>query len=98
MTALDAECRAQHKDCGSSQSGLAPLWHAVLFYTSGVELRRLLPPAEQKGFMPYAYANGVYAHGTWVKYREVIESDWQAYLDGELPFNTAIHALARDVE
>jgi hypothetical protein len=36
VNALSAEGRAQHKDVGD-------LWHSVLFYTSGVELRRLLP-------------------------------------------------------
>lgn len=94
--ALSAECRAQHKDCGNPQSGLSPLWHAVLFYTSGVELRRLLPPTEQANFTPYAYANGVYTHGNWPKYRLALEKDWQAYLDGRMGFDAAIHGLDTD--
>ena len=95
--ALATECRAQHKDCGAPQSGLSPLWHALLFYTSGVELRRLLPPIERASFTPYAYANGVYTHGNWPKYRVVLEKDWQAYLDGKMSFDAAIHTLAADL-
>jgi hypothetical protein len=96
--ALASACRAQHKECGNPQSGLAPLWHAVLFYTSGVELRRLLPPTEQASFTPYAYANGVYRGGDWPKYRVVLEKDWQAYLDGKMSFDAAIHTLATDAD
>lgn len=98
MNALATECRAQHEDCGNPQSRLSPLWHAVLFYTSGVELRRLLPPTEQASFTPYAYANGVYTRGNWPRYRVVLEKDWQAYLDGKLSFETAIHSMVADLQ
>lgn len=84
--ALSAEGRTQHKDVGD-------LWHSVLFYTSGVELRRLLPAAEQASFTPYAYRYGVYAGGNWPKYRRVLEADWQAYLDGKIDFTDAIHSM-----
>ena len=85
MNALSAEGRRQHKDVGD-------LWHAVLFYTSGVELRRLLPAPEQAGFTPYGYRYRVYS-GRWRKYRPVLETDWQAYLDGKIAFTDAIHAM-----
>lgn len=88
--ALSAECRAQHKNCGD-------LWHTVLFYTSGVELRRLLPAAEQAGFTPYADANGVYSRGNWPTYHRVLEKDWQLYLDGKTNFQTGIHAMVADL-
>jgi len=58
MNALSAEGRTQNRDVGD-------LWHAVLFYTSGVELRRLLPAPEQASFSPYAFRYGVYAGGNW---------------------------------
>jgi hypothetical protein len=83
--AFAAEGRAQHKDIGD-------LWHAVLFYTSGVELRRLLPAPEQVSFTPYAYRYGVY-NGGWAKYRRLLETDWQAYLDGKTNFTDAIHSM-----
>jgi hypothetical protein len=89
--ALSAECRAQKKDCGD-------LWHAVLFYTSGVELRRLLPTAEQASFTPYAYKYGVYTRGNWPKYRTVLEADWQKYLDREITFADAICSMVADLQ
>ncbi|HEV2270029.1 MAG TPA: hypothetical protein VGR92_11260 [Steroidobacteraceae bacterium] len=85
MTALAAEGRTQHKDVGD-------LWHSVLFYTSGVELRRVLPAPEQAGFTPYAYRYGVY-RGRWRTYRPLLETHWQAYLDGKTGFTAAIHSM-----
>ena len=89
MNALSAEGRTQHKDVGD-------LWHALLFYTSGVELRRALPAPDQTSFTPYAYRNGVY-RGRWLGYRPVLEKDWQAYLDGKIDFTDAIHSMVADL-
>lgn len=88
--ALSAECRAQKKNCGD-------LWHTALFYTSGVELRRLLPAAEQASFTPYAYEQGAYSRGNWPTYRRVLEADWQKYLDGKISFADAIHSMVADL-
>lgn len=85
--ALARACRAQGKDCGD-------LWHTLLFYTSGVELGRLLPPGERAGFVPYAYKYGLYTRGDWVRYHRVLATDWQAYLDGKTSFDAAIGAMA----
>jgi hypothetical protein len=90
MNALAAEGGKQHKDVGD-------LWHATLFYTSGVELRRLLPASEQAGFTPYAYQYDVY-RGRWLPYRHVLETDWQAYLDGKTSFDAAIHGMVADLQ
>lgn len=87
---LSAQCRTQHKNCED-------LWHTLLFYTSGVELRRLLSPSEQDGFAPYAYKYGLYTRGRWAKYRPVLESDWQAYLDGKMSFDSALGAMATNL-
>lgn len=89
--ALFAECGAQKKKCGD-------LWHAILFYTPGVEVRRALPADEQAAFMPYAYKYGLYTRGEWPKYRAVLEKDWQAYLDGKTDFAAAIHSLVADLQ
>ncbi|HVI06593.1 MAG TPA: hypothetical protein VM711_10930 [Sphingomicrobium sp.] len=85
INALSAEGRMQHRDVGD-------MWHSVLFYTSGVELRRLLPVPEQVTFTPYGYGHGVY-RGRWQTYRPLLESDWQAYLDGKVGFNATIHSM-----
>lgn len=90
IDALSAEGRRQHKDVGD-------LWHATLFYTSGVELRRLLPAAEQASFTPYAYRYGVY-RGRWRIYRRILEADWQPYLDGKIAFADGIHAMVSDLQ
>ncbi|HXT85627.1 MAG TPA: hypothetical protein VN745_01265 [Verrucomicrobiae bacterium] len=87
--ALSAECSAQKKQCGD-------LWHAVLFYTPGVEVRRALP-SDEPTFTPYAYKYGLYTRGEWPKYRAVLEKDWQPYLDGKTDFASAIHAMAADL-
>jgi hypothetical protein len=89
INALSAEGRRQHKDVGD-------LWHATLFYTSGVDLRRLLPGPEQASFTPYAYRYGVY-RGRWRIYRRLLETDWQVYLDGKIDFTDAIHSMVADL-
>ena len=91
MNALSAEGRTQLKDVGD-------LWHSVLFYTSGVELRRLLPSPEQASFTPYGYRYRVYAGGNWPKYQRVLEKDWLVYLDGKTSFPTAIHSMVADLQ
>lgn len=89
--ALLTECGAQKKNCGD-------LWHAILFYTPGVEVRRALPADEQAAFTPYAYKNGLYTRGEWPKYRAVLEKDWQKYLDGKTDFTVAIHSMVADLQ
>lgn len=89
--ALSAECRAQKKNCGD-------LWHTVLFYTSGAELRRLLPASEQASFTPYAYEYGAYTRGNWPTYRSLLETDWQAYLDGKIQFAGAIRSMVAGLQ
>jgi hypothetical protein len=69
----------------------------MLFYTSGGELRHLLPAPEQASFTPYAYRYGVY-RGNWREYRRKLETDWQVYLDGKTSFQTAIHSMVADLQ
>lgn len=88
--ALSAECRAQKRECGD-------LWHSVLFYTSGVEVRRKLSSDEQASFTPYAYRYGLYTRGDWPNDRQVLEKDWQKYLDGRVDFASAIRAMVTDL-
>lgn len=89
--ALFAECGTEKKNCGD-------LWHAVLFYTAGVEVRRALSTADQQNFTPYAYKYGLYNRGDYPKYRSVLEADWQKYLDGKTDFATAIHSMVADLQ
>lgn len=89
--ALFAECGREKKQCGE-------LWHAVLFYTAGVETRRALPPSDQASFTPYAYRYGLYERGDYPTYRRVLETDWQAYLDGKVNFSTAIRSMVAHLQ
>ena len=89
--ALFAECGAEKKQCGD-------LWHVVLFYTAGVETRRALPSADQANFTPYAYRYGLYDRGDYPRYRRVLETDWQAYLDGKIDFANAIRLMVAHLQ
>lgn len=80
------------------------LWHAILFYTTGELVRREIANspdlatewASTTGYTPYAVRNGVYDNG-WSDYQPVIEQYWQAYLDGEIDFDTAIERIVNAV-
>lgn len=84
--AISAECRKQNL--------LLPrrdLWHAVLFYTAGEVVRRQLGD-----YTPYAEKNGLWKRA-WPMYIGALEKDWQPYLDGKIPFDSAVIALVKDV-
>ena len=57
------------------------LWHVVMFYTTGEAVRRFLDDVGEPGYSPLVYA--IFDRGTWVRYRDAIESSWSAYMDGE---------------
>jgi hypothetical protein len=84
--AISAECRKQNL--------LLPrrdLWHAVLFYTAGEVVRRHLGD-----YTSYAGKNGLWKRA-WPMYIGALEKDWQPYLDGKVPFDSAVIALVKDV-
>jgi hypothetical protein len=89
--ALSNACRTHAKDCGD-------LWHTLLFYTSGVELGRLLPAPDQISFMPYAYKYGLYTRGAWPRYYRVLLTDWKPYLEGNTTFQAAMDGMAAHLE
>jgi hypothetical protein len=75
------------------------LWHALVYYTTGELVRRVLATAPAQdgssaltGYTPYANRNGLYDRG-WSNYQVVLERYWQAYLDGQIPFDTAISRM-----
>ena len=57
------------------------LWHVVLFYTTGEAVRHLLDERGQPGYTPMVYE--IFGRGTWVEYREALETNWRPYVDGE---------------
>lgn len=84
--ALDAECRKQRVRLSRPD-----LWHALLFYTTGEAVRRVIP-----NYVPYAEANGLWK-SSWSMYINSIKRDWQPYLDGRISFEAAISDIVKDV-
>jgi hypothetical protein len=71
------------------------LWHAVLFYTTGEVVRRLLAASGDDAgeqYLPYGYRHGLYERG-WRRYLSLLEEHWQPYLDGRTSFDGALSRL-----
>lgn len=58
------------------------LWHAVLFYTTGQTVRRVLKDAGEGEYTPYVYSHNLW-RGPWAPLRGPVEQTWPAYLAGE---------------
>ena len=54
------------------------LWHAVLFYTTGDAVRRILAEAGEPAYTPMLFAQNILG-----RHHEAMKSAWTAYLDGE---------------
>ena len=81
--AIAAAAEAQH------QAVPDDLWHALLFYTAGEQVRRALP-----SYTPYADKNGLYRRAPgWDRYERALRRAWQPYLDGKAELDAAIRAL-----
>jgi hypothetical protein len=65
--------------------------HVVLFYITGEAVRRILEEGGERGYRPAVYR--IYDRGTWVEYREPIETAWRPYLDGERSLADAAASL-----
>jgi hypothetical protein len=57
------------------------LWHVVLFYTTGEAVRRILDERGPSGYTPMLYE--IFGRGSWVEYREALESHWRPYVEGK---------------
>jgi hypothetical protein len=63
--------------------------HAIIFYTAGELVRRRVGG----DYVPYAYAQGVYARG-WQAYEAALRVHWRAWLDDTIDYATALDRLA----
>lgn len=54
------------------------------------------PLNRQAHLLTANYIGSTRAGGNWPKYRRVLETDWQAYLDSKVDFTDAIHAMVAD--
>ena len=66
------------------------LWHAILFYTTGERVAKMLEQDGVEGFVPFAVAYGLWERGEWPAYRTALEAHWQPYLDGRATFEEAL--------
>ena len=80
------------KQCVAAGVVLNPptLWHAVLFYTTGVLVKEIIP-----GYVPIAESIGLWKRA-WPMYLEALEKDWQPYLERKTSFDSAVASLVRD--
>jgi hypothetical protein len=62
--------------------------HAIIFYTAGELVRKRLGPS----YVPYAYKHRVYERG-WSSYEAALRTHWQAWLDDQIDFETALDRL-----
>jgi hypothetical protein len=69
------------------------LWHAVLFYTTGEIVKRVLAKRGVADYTPYALRFGLYAQA-WPTYLPALESGWQPYLDHKITLKEAIGKMA----
>lgn len=67
------------------------LWHLVLFYTTGEAVRPVLEERGSPGYTPMIYE--IFARGTWVEYRQAVESSWRPYIDGKRSLAEAAESL-----
>ncbi len=96
--AIARECRQR------SEPIPRDLWNALLFYTTGELVLRVLankPTANGDaafgtGYIQYAKRNRLY-DGGWSDYQRLLERDWQAYLDGRVVFDTAIARMISEL-
>jgi hypothetical protein len=72
------------------------LWHAVLFYTTGEVVRRVLHDAGEEPYEPMIY--GIYPRSPWGRFEESIENNWPAYLNGDSDLPTAAAGLLQFIE
>ncbi len=68
------------------------LWHAVLFYTTGDAVRRVLEMAGESEYTPMLFAQDIFG-----RHHEAMKRGWSAYLKGERTLTEAAEDLLRAV-
>jgi hypothetical protein len=71
------------------------LWHVVLFYTTGEAVRSVVEETGDTEYAPMIYE--IFDRGTWVEFRDAVESSWPAYLNGERTLSEAASDLMRAI-
>jgi len=72
------------------------LWHALLFYTTGEVVRKMLTGSGHDVYKPYAEQNHLFERD-WQTYQKALDRDWEPYIENRSDFPTAIKRLASDL-
>jgi hypothetical protein len=68
------------------------LWHAVLFYSVGYEIKRVLAAAGHPSYEPHVYKQRLFER-SWPSFREPLEQHWRPYLEGSTDLRAAAESL-----
>lgn len=68
------------------------LWHAVLFYTTGRTVERVLAERGVPDYRQFLYSQGLLKRA-WPELREPIERHWRPYVEGEASLEEAARGL-----
>lgn len=91
MSVVDSALAAEASRRGKALP--SELSHLLLFYTAGALVKEVEPT-----HVPFANAFRIWdRNGTSRRYRELIEREWQPYLNGSRPFCETISALIHDL-
>lgn len=71
------------------------LWHVVLFYTTGEAVRRILDEGGKAEYTPLVYE--IFDRGTWVRYRQALDSAWLPYVHGKRSLSKAAAGLIEEL-
>ena len=74
----------------------ADLWHAITLYTTGEIVKRELGRQGGPAYRPDASRKEMFKRNGWEEMLTDLEKYWQPYLDGKVPFQTALHELVRN--
>ena len=88
--ALNREFQAQSKPIPRD------LWHALLFYTTGEVVKRMLASSGHDAYKPYAEQNHLFERD-WQSYQKALDRDWLPYIDDRTDYSTAVKRLASDL-
>jgi hypothetical protein len=86
---LDREAIAQHVSIPSD------LWHALTLYTTSEITKRLLNNESASALLDNERSSMFIRNG-WKQTLEMIENDWQPYLNGKISMDASIQKLVRD--
>ncbi len=72
------------------------LWHAVIFYTVGSVVSKVVQREHGTAYTMYADAAGIF-RGPWKSYREPLAKHWQPYIDGRGSLAAALASTVKAI-